>query len=148
MINVYTIGFTKKSAEKFFELLKIHGVKKIIDTRLKNETQLSGFAKGKDLKYFAKIILNIDYIHRLDMAPTQDILENYRNKIITWEKYSVEYLNLLNERDLGKKINPEELNDSCLLCSEEKPDNCHRRLLAEYIKEYFHNTNINIEHII
>ncbi len=148
MINIYTIGFTKKTAEKFFELLKINGVKKIIDTRLKNETQLSGFAKGKDLKYFAKTILNIDYVHRLDMAPSQDILENYRNKIITWEEYSVKYLNLLNERELGKNIKLEELNDSCLLCSEDKPDNCHRRLLAEYIKGHFHNIKINIKHIL
>jgi uncharacterized protein (DUF488 family) len=83
-INLYTIGFTKKSAQKFFELLAEAGVKRIIDTRLNNVSQLAGFAKRKDLEYFLKTISNIEYVHILDLAPTQDILTEYKKNKGDW----------------------------------------------------------------
>jgi len=146
MIMLYTIGFTKKSAKKFFDLLKKNKVRKIIDTRLKSESQLSGFAKGTDLKYFAKEFFNIDYIHRLDFAPTKEILNSYRKKEITWDEYTIQYLKLLENRKLDGKISFRDLNNSCLLCSEEKPDKCHRKLLAEFIKQKY--PDIKIIHLI
>jgi uncharacterized protein (DUF488 family) len=142
MIKLLTIGFTNKSAQKFFELLKKNEVKKIIDTRINNTSQLSGFAKGSDLAYFAKEIGNMDYLHKLDFAPTKELLEKYRKGIITWEEYETEYLNLLDTRKVGNKINVEELHQNCLLCSEHTPEKCHRRLLAEYIKAHFNNVEI------
>jgi uncharacterized protein (DUF488 family) len=142
MIKLLTIGFTNKSAQKFFELLKKNEVKKIIDTRINNTSQLSGFAKGSDLAYFAKEIGNMDYLHKLDFAPTKELLEKYRKGIITWEEYETEYLNLLDTRKVGNKIHVEELHQNCLLCSEHTPEKCHRRLLAEYIKAHFNNVEI------
>lgn len=142
MIKLLTIGFTNKSAQKFFELLKKNEVKKIIDTRINNTSQLSGFAKGSDLAYFAKAIGNMDYLHKIDFAPTKELLEKYRKGIITWEEYETEYLNLLDTRKVGNKINVEELHQNCLLCSEHTPEKCHRRLLAEYIKAHFNNVEI------
>jgi uncharacterized protein (DUF488 family) len=142
MIKLLTIGFTNKSAQKFFELLKKNEVKKIIDTRINNTSQLSGFAKGSDLAYFAKEIGNMDYLHKLDFAPTKELLEKYRKGTITWEEYETEYLNLLDTRKVGNKINVEELHQNCLLCSEHTPEKCHRRLLAEYIKAHFNNVEI------
>ena len=133
MINLYTIGFAGKSAEKFFSLLQQAGVSRIIDTRLNNVSQMSGFAKATDLKFFAKVIGNIDYIHRLDFAPTKELLDQYRQKHLTWVEYEVAYLNLLKRRGIAQKIDIEMLENSCLLCSEHSPGYCHRRLLADYL---------------
>ncbi|MDF3818591.1 DUF488 domain-containing protein [Leptospira sp. 96542] len=142
MVKLYTIGFTSKSAETFFGLLQKNDVKKIIDTRINNTSQLSGFAKGKDLSYFAKKVANISYVHDVGMAPTKELLETYRKGGMTWEGYETAYLNLLDMRNVGKKINIDSLHMNCLLCSEHTPEKCHRRLLAEYIKAKFNGVEI------
>lgn len=134
MIELYTIGFTKKSAETFFDLLESGEVEKIVDTRVNNGSQLSGYAKGRDLQYFAKKVANMDYEHILDFAPTKELLARYRKKEMTWEEYEVEYLNLLDMRKVKSKTNIEKLHKNCLLCSEHTAEKCHRRLLAEYLK--------------
>lgn len=134
MVTLYTIGFTNKSAEKFFQLIEINGVKKIIDTRISNASQLSGFAKGQDLAFFAKKISDIEYEHKLDFAPTKDLLDRYRKKQISWSEYEREYLDLLRKREIEKKVDIGSLDRSCLLCSEHSHEKCHRRLLAEYLQ--------------
>jgi uncharacterized protein (DUF488 family) len=134
MIKLYTIGFTGKSAEKFFNLLRNSAVSKIVDTRINNVSQLSGFAKGSDLKFFSKEIANIAYEHNIDFAPTKELLSRYREKQMTWKEYEVEYLNLLDIRKIAQKTDIEKLHENCLLCSEHTPEKCHRRLLAEYLK--------------
>jgi uncharacterized protein (DUF488 family) len=146
MIKIYTIGFTGKPAEKFFNLLKNSNVKTIIDTRINNVSQLSGFAKGADLKFFAKEIGNMSYEHKLDFAPTKELLSRYRDKIISWQEYEIEYLNLLDIRKIAQKTDIEKLHDNCLLCSEHTPEKCHRRLLVEYLKHV--NNDIEIIHLI
>jgi uncharacterized protein YeaO (DUF488 family) len=146
MIKLYTIGFTEKTAKEFFTLLQKAGVKKILDVRINNMSQLAGFAKGKDLEYFAKAILNIDYEHNIDLAPTKELLKNYRDKNVSWTQYEKEYIAILDKRNILKKINFENLDSVCLLCSEHKPDMCHRRLLAEYLKQI--NKEIEIIHLI
>lgn len=146
MIKLYTIGFTNKSAQKFFELLTENEVSKIVDTRINNTSQLSGFAKGKDLAYFAKKVGEIDYIHKIDFAPTRELLEKYRKNTITWNEYEIEYLNLLDIRKIGHHININEFHQNCLLCSEHTPEKCHRRLLAEYLKYRFND--IEIHHLV
>lgn len=145
MIELYTIGFTGKPAESFFDLLNSSKVTKIIDTRINNVSQLSGFAKGSDLKFFASKIGGMSYEHNIDLAPTKDLLSNYRDKKITWSQYEIEYLNLLDLRKIGKKIDIEKLHKNCLLCSEHTPEKCHRRLLAEYLKHI--KTDIEIIHL-
>jgi len=146
MINLFTIGFTKKPAETFFKLLKDSDVKQIVDTRINNVSQLSGFAKGSDLQFFAREIGNISYNHNLDFAPTKELLSLYRTKKLTWNEYETEYLNLLDIRKTAQRINVENLHQNCLLCSEHKPDKCHRRLLAEYLKQV--RNDIQITHLI
>lgn len=146
MIQLYTIGFTGKPAEKFFNLLTTSGVRKIVDTRINNVSQLAGFAKGADLKFFAKEIGDISYEHNIDFAPTKELLTQYRNKKMTWQEYEVEYLNLLDIRKIASKTNIEKLHENCLLCSEHTPEKCHRRLLAEYLKHV--KTDIEIIHLI
>lgn len=145
MIRLFTIGFTKKSAATFFEKLKQEGIKKIIDTRLNNTSQLSGFAKQADLQYFLKQIANINYQHQLSLAPTQEMLSAYKKKTITWEDYSRHYLDLIQQRNIEQSIQKEDLNNSCFLCSEDKPHYCHRRLAAEYLQSKL--TDIEIIHL-
>ena len=146
MIKLYTIGFTGKPAEKFFTLLTSSGVRKIVDTRINNVSQLAGFAKGSDLKYFAKEIGDISYEHNIDFAPTKELLTRYRNKKMTWEEYEIEYLNLLDMRKIASKTDIEKLHENCLLCSEHTPEKCHRRLLAEYLKNV--KNDVEIIHLI
>jgi uncharacterized protein (DUF488 family) len=146
MIKLYTIGFTNKSAEKFFNLLRQNQVKTLVDTRINNVSQLAGFAKGADLSFFAKEIGQMQYEHNIDFAPTKDLLGDYRNKKITWKEYETEYMNLLDMRNVLKKVNIEKLHENCLLCSEHTPEKCHRRLLAEYFKSA--RNDVDIIHLI
>src|SRR5947207_16029974 len=126
MIKLYTIGFTEKSAETFFSLLRTNKVKKIVDTRINNVSQLAGFAKGSDLKFYAKEIGGMGYEHKIDFAPTKELLSRYRDEKLSWEEYEVEYLNLLDMRKVAQKTDIEKLHENCLLCSEHTPEKCHR----------------------
>ncbi len=104
---MFTIGFTQKSAQKFFEILQQAGVKRVIDTRLNNVSQLAGFAKKKDLEYFLKTIDDIDYVHMLDLAPTKDILDDYKKRKGDWSIYEQKFLELMADRQIEKKISPD-----------------------------------------
>jgi uncharacterized protein (DUF488 family) len=145
-MKIFTIGFTKKSAESFFTKLQRAGVKRLVDVRLNNISQLAGFTKRDDLRYFTKVICNIDYIHLPDLAPTQDILDAYKKHKGDWGLYERQFLELMTIRQIEDKIPREVLDDGCLLCSEDKPHHCHRRLVAEYLKEKW--DDVEIEHII
>jgi uncharacterized protein (DUF488 family) len=136
------MGFTQKSAEQFFEILIKSGVKTVIDTRLNNVSQLAGFTKKNDLKYFLKQFGGIDYVHILDLAPTKDILDEYKKNKGDWEVYEQKFLRLISDRQIEKKVTPELLNHGCLLCSEVKPHNCHRRLVAEYLSRKWENIEV------
>lgn len=144
-MKIFTIGFTKKSAETFFTSLKSAGIKRLIDIRLNNISQLAGFTKRNDLCYFTKVICNIDYVHYPELAPTQDILDAYKKQKGNWGVYERQFLDLIKSRRIEEKVSHEMLDYGCLLCSEEKPDRCHRRLVAEYLKEKW--DNVEIEHI-
>lgn len=147
MISLYTIGFTKKSAERFFNLIRDNGVKQLVDIRISNSSQLSGFAKGSDLDYFVKEICHIPYTHVTDFAPTKDLLDRWHKKEVTWEQYEQEYRSILKERNILKNHSIKKLNGVCFLCSEDTPDYCHRRLLAEYIKQHS-KEEVTIKHLI
>jgi len=142
MIRLFTIGFTRKSAADFFEGLLKSGVRQVIDTRLNNTSQLSGFAKQSDLAYFLSKIGNISYTHKLSLAPTKEILDAYKKKSISWQEYSNQYLELIQKRQIESSLSLEDLTDSCFLCSEDKPHFCHRRLAAEYLQSQLNNIEI------
>jgi len=134
-MKLYTIGFTKTSAESFFTRLEKAGVKRVVDVRLNNVSQLAGFAKKNDLRYFLKAIGGIDYAHRPVLAPTQEMLDAYRKKRSDWSDYEKRFLDLMATRRIEQAVRRDVIDGSCLLCSEDKPDHCHRRLVAEYLKE-------------
>lgn len=144
-IDLFTIGFTKKTAQQFFELLKKADVRRVIDTRLNNVSQLAGFSKRDDLAYFLKEIGDIEYIHIPELAPTKDILDALKKQKGEWSIYEKQFLDLMNRRKVEKVLSPDLVNHSCLLCSEEKPHHCHRRLVAEYLNEKW--GNIEIHHL-
>jgi len=133
-MKVFTIGFTKTSAESFFTRLKKASVKRVIDIRLNNTSQLAGFAKRDDLRYFLRVLGGIEYAHRPELAPTQDMLDEYKKQKGQWEVYEKRFLQLMMSRRIEETIPPEAIDCSCLLCSEDKPLHCHRRLIAEYLK--------------
>ena len=139
---IYTIGFAKKNARDFFGKLKDSGVKTVIDIRLNNTSQLAGFTKEQDLPYFLQELAGIEYIHKPDLAPTKDILNAYKKKEIDWSEYEKRFRQLLIERHVENTITPQFVNKSCLLCSEQKPDKCHRRLTAEYFRELWGEVKI------
>jgi uncharacterized protein (DUF488 family) len=142
-MRLLTIGFTKKSAESFFETLRKSGAKRVVDVRLNNVSQLAGFTKKQDLAYFLDKICGMGYIHLPLLAPTQEMLDEYKKHRGSWEIYEQRFLDLMKERRIEEIISREELADSCLLCSEEKPHHCHRRLVAEYLKQHWGDVDIH-----
>ena len=144
-MKVATIGFTKKSARRFFALLRESGVGRIVDVRLNNVSQLAGFAKKDDLAWFARELCGIDYVHLPDLAPTKDLLGDYRQGRIDWAAYEIRFLRLMRERRIEATVPKEVVRDGCLLCSEDQPHHCHRRLVAEYLNERW--GGLEIEHL-
>jgi uncharacterized protein (DUF488 family) len=145
-MKIFTIGFTKKSAEVFFTKLQRAGVKRLVDIRLNNVSQLAGFTKQDDLRYFTKTICNIEYVHLPDLAPTKEILDEFKKNKGDWKAYERQFIDLMKIRRIEDKVPRELLDGGCLLCSEDKPHHCHRRLVAEYLREKW--GEIEIEHII
>ena len=141
-MRVYTIGFTKKSASDFFELLRASGAKRIIDVRLSNISQLAGFTKKDDLEYFLGKICRMQYVHLPELAPTREMLNSYRKSHRNWETYESEFLDLMEQRRIEKMRIRRTIANGCLLCSEDKPDQCHRRLVAEYLQRSWGDLDI------
>jgi uncharacterized protein (DUF488 family) len=144
-MKLFTIGFTKKSAQSFFTKIESAGVKRLVDIRLNNVSQLAGFAKRDDLAYFTRTINHINYIHLPQLAPTKELLDGYKKQNGSWEEYERKFLDLLMSREIEKGLSGEVFDGDCLLCSEDKPQHCHRRLVAEYLKEKW--VDVQIEHI-
>ncbi len=149
-MNIYTIGFTKKSAKVFFSLLKENKINTVIDIRLNNKSQLAGFTKEEDLRYFLNEICSIEYKHDPDLAPSKEILSSYKDKKISWQQYEEQFSDLLNKRktkeSLDKKYNMN-FDGICFLCSEATPEQCHRRLVAEYIQQCYPELTVQIIHL-
>lgn len=136
-MKIFTIGFTKKSAKEFFEILKTNNIEQIIDIRLNNTSQLAGFTKKDNLEYFLKELCSIDYCHFIFLAPTKEIRDRYI-KSKDWDVYVKEYIELLDNRKVLDKLDKSYFKrKSCFLCSEASADYCHRRLLVEYLKEHW-----------
>lgn len=133
-MKVFTIGFTKKNAEQFFSRLKQPGLVRLVDARLNNVSQLAGFTKKDDLRFFLRQITNIDYLHLPDLAPSQDILDDYKKNGGDWATYERKFLALMEKRRVEEKVSKDIIDGGCLLCSEPTPEHCHRRLVAEYLK--------------
>ena len=139
-MEIYTIGFTKKTAEDFFTRLKKNGIERLLDVRLNNTSQLASFAKIPDLQYFLEKLCNIEYLHEPMLAPTQDILDKFKKEKGSWEDYTKSFMDLMQERTIEETLNPEIFEKkTVLLCSEDTHENCHRSLVIDYLNEKWGN---------
>lgn len=145
MVRVFTIGYAGRNGRDFFTTLKQTGIKKIIDVRLYNTSQLAGFTKKCDLEYFLQAIVGADYVHLPVMAPTRGLLNDYKKGEVSWEQYESQFKSIITQRQIERHIELEDLDMSCFLCAEATADNCHRRLVAEYMARIW--PNITIQHL-
>jgi uncharacterized protein (DUF488 family) len=145
-MKLFTIGFTNKKAERFFEKLRQEGVRRVLDVRLSNVSQLAGFSKKDDLKYFLRAVAGIDYLHLPELAPTKQMLDAYKKYKGDWSVYEKEFLNLMESRHIEASIAKDLIDQGCLLCSEDQPHHCHRRLVAEYLQRRW--GDVSIEHLV
>ena len=141
-VTIFAIGFGQKSAREFFELLRVAGVRKVIDVRLNNVSQLAGFTKKDDLAFFLEQIGGIGYEHRPELAPTKQMLDDYRSGTVGWDVHERNLRQLLAERGAENTYDPATADGACLLCSEPAPDRCHRRIVAEYLSGCWGNVEI------
>ncbi len=144
-MTLFTMGSSGKSAEVFFSKLHQAGIRRLVDVRLNNVSQLAGFTKKRDIEFFLREIAGIVYVHRPELAPTKEILDDYKKKRIDWAEYERRFNNLLDERSPEDQLTAEEFDSTCLLCSEPKPDKCHRRLVAEHLARRW--SNLEIRHL-
>ena len=144
MRKIFTIGFTRKTAEEFFKTLEENGVKKIIDVRFNNTSQLLGFSKYPDIEYFLRELIGAEYFHDKKFAPSEKILKRYKKHLIGWDDYEKEFADLMDYRDIDVYITDKyaKADNICLLCTEVSSENCHRRLVAEKIAEVLEDVEI------
>jgi uncharacterized protein (DUF488 family) len=135
-VEIYTIGFTQTTAERFFTRLADAHVERLLDVRLNNTSQLAGFAKARDLPYFAGRLVGATYEHEPLLAPTQDILDAYKKRKGDWVAYELEFRALMESRRVHEVLSPVSFQRrTALLCSEAEPEHCHRRLVVEFLAE-------------
>ena len=146
-MKIYTIGFTKKTAEQFFDCLKRSGTKRVVDVRLNNVSQLAGFTKKEDLKFFLREVCGVEYVHLAELAPTQAMLDEYKKAKGSWADYERSFLDLMERRQIERNVPRDIISNGCLLCSEEKPHHCHRRLVAEYIADRWGEDKKDVIHL-
>ena len=143
-MEIYTIGFTQKSARQFFDLLKANGIRRLVDVRLSNSGQLAGFTKATDLAYFLDAICGAEYVHQPLLAPTKQLLSDYRAGKRTWAEYEDIFNALLAERQIETVISPTLFDiPAVMLCSEPTAEQCHRRLVAEYLQRHWDDVTIH-----
>ncbi|HPX62093.1 MAG TPA: DUF488 domain-containing protein [Deltaproteobacteria bacterium] len=144
-MKAFTIGFTKKNAQQFFNLLKQPGLKRVLDIRLNNVSQLAGFTKRDDLRYFLREICGVDYFHLPELAPSKEILDAYKKAKEDWLVYETRFHALMLQRKIENRVRREIVDGGCFLCSESTPEKCHRRLVVEYLQEKW--GDLEIQHL-
>jgi uncharacterized protein (DUF488 family) len=143
-MEIYSIGFTQKSAREFFDTLKAHGIKRLLDVRLNNTSQLAAFAKQADLAYFLHEICGAAYEHEPLLAPTREMLDAYKKQKGSWEDYTEAYLALIRSRKVEAALSKESFQKkTVLLCSEATAEHCHRRLALEYLQKQWKGVKIH-----
>lgn len=146
MINLFSIGFTQKSAEDFFGLLKDNRIDCLVDVRLNPNGQLSRFAFEKDLPYFLDKLANgCKYVHRVDLAPQNELLKEVRTKGSAMSRdyklFEIEFNKYLeNESKIDDFVEQfKDYKNVALLCSEHTTEKCHRRLVSKMLITKFSN---------
>jgi uncharacterized protein (DUF488 family) len=136
-MEIFTIGFAQTPAAEFFGKLKRAGVRRLLDVRLNNTSQLAAYAKRDDLAYFLRAICDAEYEHEPLLAPTQEMLDAYKKHKGSWQVYEVQFLDLMRQRRIELQLDQKRFATlpTALLCSEHTAEHCHRRLVLEYLSE-------------
>ena len=145
-VSVSTIGFTGKTAQGFFELLKNAGVTRVLDVRLSNTSQLAGFAKKQDLPFFLDKLCGAAYLEMPELAPESDLFKRYKAKELAWDDFAAAYVELIAKRRVESNLDIDLFRSACLLCSEHLPHHCHRRLALEYLNSRW-NSRLTVSHL-
>ena len=138
-MKLFTIGYSKKSAEEFFDLLRTNNVKRVVDIRRHNTNQLAGFTKKDDLAWFLSVIADIDYQHVLELAPSEDLMHAYRKEGLPFDEFTEQLRAQFDEREMPTKAT---FDRAALLCSEADPSTCHRLIAAQYLAEKWSGVEI------
>ena len=134
-MNLYTIGFTGKSARDFFESLREVEARYLLDVRLRNDSQLASFTKKGNIESLTQELTSLTYRELPILAPKEEMFKQYRTDK-DWARYEQKYIQFLRERDVTSEIDRSHFDGGAvLLCSEPKPERCHRRLAAEYLRD-------------
>jgi len=141
-MKIFTVGYNRKSAEEFFNLLKQPGLARVVDVRLHNVSQLAGFTKMKDLQFFLREIDDLDYLHMTELAPSEPIFVAYRRRGGDWGTFERAFLSLMRARHIEITLDRSIMDGACLLCGEPQPEHCHRRLVAEYLRDKWGDVEI------
>jgi uncharacterized protein (DUF488 family) len=142
-VEIATIGFAGHSAESFFGRLRATGAEQLVDVRIHNVSQLAGFTKRDDLRFFVRELCNASYVHETLLAPTDELLKQYRSKVIGWTEYEKRFLDLMEQRGIERQLSRDFFaTRTALLCSEHSPKQCHRRLVAEYLNDRWGDVRI------
>jgi uncharacterized protein (DUF488 family) len=146
-VEIFTIGFTRKSAERFFGLLREHGIQRVVDVRVSNTSQLAGYAKRDDLAYFLQELCHAEYVHEPLLTPPLDLMHAYRHREMTWDQYADAYVNLIAGRHIEDALDRGafETKRTVLLCAEPTVERCHRRLVVEYLDRTW--SGVNVTHL-
>ncbi len=135
-MRIFTIGFTQTTAEHFFDRLRDAGVERVVDIRLKNDSQLAGFAKARDLPYFLRELIGADYIHEPLLAPTAELMDSYKKQKGDWSVFREAFTALMAERRIEAELDAADFEvPSALLCSEASAEQCHRSIVVDYLAE-------------
>ena len=131
-MRLYTIGYSKKTAEEFFDILRDNGVTQVVDIRRHNTNQLAGFTKQDDLAWFLDVIAGIDYEHVLELAPSEELMHAYRKEGLPFDEFAEKLRKQFDDHKMPTKAT---FDRAALLCSEAAPSTCHRLVAAEYLAE-------------
>src|SRR6266702_3014830 len=143
-MEIYSIGFTQRSAADFFNTIRAAGIRRLLDVRLNNTSQLAAFAKRDDLAYFLEVICSAEYRHEPLLAPTQEMLDSYKKRKGDWAAYEREFLSLMRERHIETAIDRAQFAEpTVLLCSELTAEHCHRRLVLEYLADKWGDVTVH-----
>jgi len=141
-MRVCTIGSRGKSARGFFGLLRKAGVQKLLDIRRRNQSQLAGFTKGRDLAFFLEECFGISYEHVPLFAPSEELLDGFHSRLgkrtcdaATWAWYTEQFRAEISSKPIVERFlaATKGVEVVCLLCTEETVEHCHRRLIAEHV---------------
>jgi uncharacterized protein (DUF488 family) len=134
-MEVFSIGLSGRSAESFFEALRAAEVKRVLDVRLHNTSNLAGYGKAAHLPYLLRELCVAEYEHEPLLAPSAELFDGLKKtRTLSWDDYERGIRDLLAERRVQERLDPGDFAvPTGLLCACPDAERCHRRIVLEYL---------------